>query len=100
MKKTLINILCGAVMITSLTATLALGNILIHGISDKEEIHIATAEEMELNQNSNPEVDKPIAEREACIYVYYYRVYKGRLQRRKYNRTFGKWAESSWHDVK
>ena len=100
MKKHLNKALWGLIMVITLTATLTAGPLLT------KKIEKAAANQTQYSQainNEDLEVDlsRPkTAIRTTAIKVYYYRVFNGWLERRLWNRTYGRWEWSSWHKVK
>ena len=99
MKKHLEKSLWGLIMVITLTATLAAGSL----FSAKKEN--ATADQSQYSQAVSNELEVDLSKpktaiRTTAIKVYYYRIFNGWLQRRLWNRTYGKWEWKSWHDVK
>ena len=98
MKKHLNKVLWGIVMVVTLAITMAAGS----SFTTKMETAARQRYYSQAVSSEAPEVDlsKPrTAVRTSAIKVYYYRVFNGMLQRRLWNRTYGKWEWSTWHDV-
>ena len=97
MKKNLSRIIWTGAVALSLTATLAVGSVITSKKADPQtpqtqQVRQADADTDSMNQIQAQEV--------TVTYTYYYREYNGWLQRRLWNRTYGKWAWSSWRNYK
>ena len=93
MKKKLYKALWGLIMVITLTSTLAVGSL----FSAKKE---NTTASQTINEELEVDLSKPkTAIRTTAIKVYYYRVFNGWLERRLWNRTYGRWEWSTWHNV-
>ena len=96
MKKHLDKALWAVIMIATLTATMATGTF----ISAKKETANRAQMTQAVSQELEVDLSKPkTAIRTTAIKVYYYRVFNGWLQRRLWNRTYGRWEWSTWHNV-
>lgn len=97
MKKHLNKALWGIIMVITLTATLATGTFISgkkEAATQKQFTQSVSSEELEVD------LSKPkTAILTTAIKVYYYRVFNGWLQRRLWNRTYGRWEWSTWHNV-
>lgn len=95
MKKHIDKILWGMIMVITLTATMATGTFFTaKKEAAQKQVTQAVSEELEVD------LSKPkTAIRTTAIKVYYYRVFNGWLQRRLWNRTYGRWEWSTWHNV-
>ncbi len=91
MKKHYSKILWGAVMIASLSGTVAIGNAVVNGNKPAAVQETSVSEVTEA-----PKADvTPVT----TTYTYYYRVYGGWIQKRLWNRTYGCWAQPKWKNV-
>ena len=99
------------IMVMTLSATLGLGNVIRTdkaGAMIKQDQTIQKAAVIPEVSEQIPEaghaeaIPQPglYARRTSAVYVYYYRTFNGWLQRRLWNRTYGIWAWSTWHNVK
>ena len=99
MKKHPDKALWGIIMVITLAVTLTTGSFFT---ARKETAAGVQKQYTQSISSEEPEVDlnKPrTAIRTSAIKVYYYRVFNGWLERRLWNRTYGKWEWSSWHRV-
>ena len=113
MKRHYQNILWVLIMVMALTATFTAGTMMKTEKADSGKMILETqalpkVRTLQMNQaDADKAVQKMpsagedlVATPTGSTYVYYYRVFNGWLQRRLWNRTLGKWAWSTWHDVK
>lgn len=99
MKKHFDKALWGLIMIITLAATMTAGSFFSAGkenaaATQKQYTQSISSEDLEVDL-SNPKT----AVRTTAIKVYYYRVFNGWLERRLWNRTYGRWEWSTWHKV-
>jgi len=113
MKRSYQNILWVLIMVMALTAVFTTGTMMRTEKAQSREMILETQalprvrtlqvnrEDMDKAVKQIPSTKKNLVATPAgATYVYYYRVFNGWLQRRLWNRTLGKWAWSTWHDVK
>ena len=113
MKRHYQNILWVLIMVMALTATFTAGPMMKTEKADSWKMILETQAlpKVRTLQMNQADADKAVQQLPSAgedlvatptgsTYVYYYRVFNGWLQRRLWNRTLGKWAWSTWHDVK